>query len=110
DYPGPSLIIAYSPCINHGLNMSFSQAATRKAVATGYWQLYRYNPLLAAEGKNPFTLDSKDPTESYQDFLRGDVRYTSLVMAFPDVAEKLFKEAAEEAADRVRAYKEMAGV
>ena len=108
-YPGPSLIIAYSPCINHGLNMSFSQAATRKAVATGYWQLYRYNPLLAAEGKNPFTLDSKDPTESYQDFLRGEVRYTSLVKAFPDVAEKLFKEAEEEAADRLKAYKELAG-
>ena len=64
-YDGPSLIIAYSPCINHGINMSFSQAVTRKAVAAGYWPLYRYNPLLADQGKNPMILDSKDPTESY---------------------------------------------
>ncbi len=76
-YNGPSLIIAYSHCINHGINMSFSQAVTRKAGAAGYWPLYRYNPLLADQGKNPMILDSKDPTESYQDFLKGEVRYTS---------------------------------
>ena len=107
-YNGPSLIIAYSPCINHGINMSFSQAVTRKAVAAGYWPLYRYNPLLADQGKNPMILDSKDPTESYQDFLKGEVRYTSLLKTFPDAASKLFKQAEEEAAQRLANYKRMA--
>ena len=107
-YPGPSLIIAYSPCINHGIDMSQAQAITRKAVASGYWQLFRYNPQLAEEGKNPFILDSKDPTESYQDFIRSEVRYTSLLKAFPDVAEQLFQEAEVEAAERLQAYKDMA--
>ena len=107
-YPGPSLIIAYSPCINHGIKMSQAQAITRKAVASGYWQLFRYNPQLAEEGKNPFILDSKDPTESYQDFIRSEVRYTSLLKAFPDVAEQLFQEAEVEAAERLQAYKDMA--
>jgi pyruvate-ferredoxin/flavodoxin oxidoreductase len=106
-YPGPSLIIAYSPCINHGINMSYSQAEIRKAVASGYWNLYRYNPLLAEEGKNPFTLDSKEPTESYQDFIRGEVRYTSLVKTFPSVAEQLFKEAEEESKERFETYKKL---
>jgi len=107
-YNGPSLIIAYSPCINQGLNMSFSQAEIRKAVATGYWNLYRYNPMLAEEGKNPMQLDSKDPTENYQDFLKGEVRYTSLLKAFPDAAGELFKRAEEEAAARLNNYKRMA--
>ena len=107
-YHGPSLIIAYSPCINHGINMSFSQAEIRKAVASGYWNLYRYNPMLAAEGKNPMTLDSKDPTENYQDYLKGEVRYTSLLKAFPDAAGTLFQRAEEEAAHRLDSYKRMA--
>jgi len=107
-YDGPSLIIAYSPCINQGINMSFSQAEIRKAVATGYWNLYRYNPMLAEEGKNPMQLDSKDPTESYQDFLKGEVRYTSLLKAFPDAAEELFQRAEVEAAERLNNYKRLA--
>ena len=109
-YDGPSLIIAYSPCINHGINMSFSQAETRKAVASGYWNLYRYNPQLADEGKNPLIIDSKDPTESYQDFIKGEVRYTSLLRAFPDKAEPLFERSEEEAAIRLANLKRMAGV
>jgi len=107
-YDGPSLIIAYSPCINQGINMSFSPAEIRKAVATGYWNLYRYNPMLAEEGKNPMQLDSKDPTESYQDFLKGEVRYTSLLKAFPDAAEELFQRAEVEAAERLNNYKRLA--
>ncbi len=107
-YDGPSLIIAYSPCINHGINMSFSQAEIRKAVAAGYWPLYRYNPTLAEEGKNPLTIDSKDPTESYQDFIRGEVRYTSLVNSFPTVADTLFAQAEKDAAERLSRLKKMA--
>jgi len=107
-YNGPSLIIAYSPCINHGINMSFSQAETRKAVASGYWNLYRYNPELAEQGKNPLIIDSKDPTESYQDYLRGEVRYTSLLKAFPDQAEQLFQRSEEEAAMRLDNLKRLA--
>ena len=107
-HKGPSLIIAYSPCINHGINMSFSQAEIRKAVATGYWNLYRYNPALADEGKNPLTIDSKDPTESYQDYLKGEVRYTSLIKAFPEAADTLFKQAETEAAQRLSNYKKLA--
>ncbi|NLX82302.1 MAG: pyruvate:ferredoxin (flavodoxin) oxidoreductase [Clostridiales bacterium] len=108
-YDGPSLIIAYSPCINHGINMSFSQAETRKAVASGYWNLYRYNPQLADEGKNPLVIDSKDPTESYQDFIKGEVRYTSLLRAFPDHAAPLFERSEEEAAIRLANLKKLAG-
>ncbi len=107
-YPGPSIIIAYAPCINHGINMSYAQAEIRKAVASGYWNLYRYNPLLAEEGKNPLTIDSKDPTESYQDFIRGEVRYTSLVKTFPSVADKLFKIAEEESKEKLETYKKLA--
>ncbi len=106
-YDGPSLIIAYSPCINHGINMSFSQATIRKAVAAGYWPLYRYNPMLADEGKNPLTLDSKDPTESYQDFIRSEVRYTSLMKTFPKAAEELFARAEVEAKERLNNLKRM---
>ncbi|MDI9520370.1 MAG: pyruvate:ferredoxin (flavodoxin) oxidoreductase [Bacillota bacterium] len=107
-YNGPSLIIAYSPCINHGINMSFSQAKTRNAVASGYWNLFRYNPELAEQGKNPLTIDSKDPTESYQDFIKSEVRYSSLLKAFPDVADDLFKQSEEDAALRLENLKKMA--
>ena len=108
-YHGPSLIIAYAPCINHGINMGKAQEEIKKAVACGYWPLYRYNPEKAEAGENPMTLDSKDPTESYQDFLKGEVRYTSLAKLFPNVAEKLFEHSEEDAKLRRENYKKMAG-
>ena len=108
-YPGPSLIIAYATCINHGIDMSNGMAETKKAVDAGYWQLYRYNPALADEGKNPFTLDSKDPTGSYRDFIMNETRYKSLAKANPTVAEKLFERAEEEAKERLESYKIKAG-
>ncbi len=107
-YPGPSLIIAYSPCINHGINMSRSQEEEKRAVEAGYWPLYRYNPLLADEGKNPFILDSKEPTGSFRDFLMGQVRYTALTKQFPDVAEELFTKAENEAKAKLEMYARMA--
>ncbi len=109
-YPGPSLIIAYSPCITHGIKegMGRSQNRAKEAVEAGYWHLYRYNPTLKAEGKNPFTLDSKEPSKSFQEFLAGEVRYTSLTKSFPDVAEELFAKAEESAQERYESYKNMA--
>jgi pyruvate-ferredoxin/flavodoxin oxidoreductase len=112
-YPGPSLIIAYSPCINHGLRdgMGRTQAQTKMAVECGYWHNYRFNPLLEAEGKNPFTLDSKEPDWSkFQDFLKTEVRYTSLMKAFPGEAEILFKAAEENAKWRYKSYQRMAAM
>jgi pyruvate-ferredoxin/flavodoxin oxidoreductase len=112
-YPGPSMIIAYSPCINHGLRkgMGFTQQEEIDAVEAGYWQNFRYNPLLEAEGKNPFILDSKEPDWSkFQEFLNGEVRYTSLKKEFPDEAKVLFKAAEENAKWRYRSYKRMADV
>ena len=106
-YPGPSLIIAYAPCINHGLKvgMGKSQAEEANAVAAGYWHLWRYNPLLADEGKNPFTLDSKEPDWSkFHDFLLGEVRYLSVKKAYPEEAEELFKAAEEMAKLRYKSY------
>jgi len=109
-YPGPSLVIAYAPCINHGLSvgMGRTQEEEKKAVETGYWHLYRFNPELKKEGKNPFVLDSKDPSGSFRDFLLGEVRYSSLKYAFPDTAEELFAKAEEDAKDRLANYKKMA--
>ena len=107
-YPGPSLIIAYAPCINHGINMGLSQEEEKKAVETGYWTLYRYNPLLKEEGKNPFILDSKEPKGDFKEFLLGEVRYSSLTRTFPDHAEKLFEKAQEDMKQRYETYKEMA--
>jgi pyruvate-ferredoxin/flavodoxin oxidoreductase len=110
-YPGPSLIIAYSPCINHGLRagMGKSQLEAKLAVECGYWSLYRYNPLLEAEGKNPFTLDSKEADfGKFQDFLAGEVRYTSLKKEFPGKADELFKAAEENAKWRLNRYKRLA--
>jgi pyruvate-ferredoxin/flavodoxin oxidoreductase len=94
-YPGPSLIIAYSPCISHGLQLGMgkTQEQEKRAVEAGYWHLYRYNPMLKEEGKNPFVLDSKEPTGSFQDFIRSEVRYTSLEKSFPEIAPELFKKA-----------------
>ncbi len=110
-YPGPSLIIAYSPCINHGLKegMGRTQAQAKAAVEAGYWHNYRFNPQLEAEGKNPFTLDSKEPDWSkFQAFLKSEVRYTSLVQAFPQHAEELFKAAEYNAKWRYQNYKRLA--
>ena len=92
-YHGPSLIIAYAPCINHGINMAHAQMEIKRAVACGYWPLYRYNPELAEQGKNPLIVDSKDPTENYQDFIRGEVRYASLAKLFPAKAEEAYNTA-----------------
>ena len=109
-YKGPSLIIAYAPCINHGLKggMGQSQIEIEKAVKSGYWQMYRFNPDLKAEGKNPFTLDSKEPTESFRDFLMGEVRYASLKQLFPAQAEQLFVKTEEDAKERLETYKRLA--
>ena len=105
-YNGPSLIIAYAPCINHGIRvgMGFSIEEEKKAVETGYWHLYRFNPELKEEGKNPFILDSKEPTKPFRDFLDGEVRYTSLKKLFPERAEKLYEVAEENAKDRYASY------
>ncbi|MDO4711685.1 MAG: pyruvate:ferredoxin (flavodoxin) oxidoreductase [Peptostreptococcaceae bacterium] len=109
-YDGPSLIIAYAPCINHGLKegMGRTQANTKQAVDAGYWHLYRFNPELKKEGKNPFILDSKEPTASFREFLDKQVRYTSLKSTFPEVAEELFAIAEENAKHRYATYKAMA--
>ncbi|MBU1049591.1 4Fe-4S dicluster domain-containing protein, partial [Candidatus Bipolaricaulota bacterium] len=109
-YPGPSIIIAYSPCINQGLKkgMGKSQEEEKLAVESGYWPLYRYDPRLAAEGKNPFQLDSKEPTGNFQEFLMGEVRYASLVQTFPEEAAKLHKQLEDEYAERYQTYKKMA--
>ena len=107
-YPGASLIIAYAPCINHGINMGKSQEEEKMAVETGYWPLYRYNPLLKKEGKNPFILDSKEPKGDFREFLMGEVRYSSLTRSFPEQADKLFQKAEEDMKERFEKYKRMA--
>ena len=107
-YHGPSPIICYAPCINHGINMSKSQDEEKRAVDCGYWQLYRYNPTLKEEGKNPFTLDSKEPTGDYQHVIRGENRYSSRKKTQPEAAEKLFKENEEESKARYEGYKKLA--
>jgi pyruvate-ferredoxin/flavodoxin oxidoreductase len=108
-YRGPSLIIAYAPCINHGINMSRSQNEEKLAVEAGYWPLYRYDPRrFKDEGKNPFVLDSKEPTGDFKEFLMGEVRYSSLTRTFPEAAEKLFEKAEKDAKDRFETYKRLA--
>ena len=108
-YHGPSLIIAYAPCINHGINMGLAQAEIKKAVECGYWTIYRYNPELAEQGKNPLTLDSKEPkAEGYQDFIKGEVRYASLAKLFPDVAQDLFNKNEADAMAKYAKYKRLA--
>jgi len=109
-YPGPSLIIAYSPCINHGikLGMGYSQEEAKRAVECGYWALYRYDPQLKEAGKNPFVLDSKKPTKSFRDFLMGEVRYSSLMKKFPEQAEALFAKTEKDAMDRLGEYRRLA--
>lgn len=110
EYHGPSIVIAYAPCINHGIKegMGRSMATIKKAVAAGYWHLYRYNPALKAEGKNPFILDSREPAESFREFIMGQVRYSSLEKAFPEQAESLFRQAELYAREKYQIYKQMA--
>ena len=109
-YDGPSLIICYASCNNHGLKkgMGKTQEDMKDAVAAGYWQLYRYNPRLADEGKNPFSLDSKEPSESFRDYIMGQVRYASLVTEFPDAAEELLTACEADAKERLARYKKLA--
>ena len=112
-YPGPSLIIAYSPCIAHGLKagMGATQEQAKLAVEAGYWHNFRYNPLLEKEGKNPFILDSKPPQwEKFQEFLKSEVRYTSLITGFPEAAKELFVVAEENAKWRYKSYQRMANM
>ncbi|MBQ7984132.1 MAG: pyruvate:ferredoxin (flavodoxin) oxidoreductase, partial [Bacteroidales bacterium] len=112
-YDGPSLIIAYAPCINHGIKagMGKTQAEQKKAVECGYWHLWRYNPELAEQGQNPFTLDSQEPDWSkFQAFIDGEVRYNSLKKAFPEEAAELFKASEENAKWRYNSYKRMASM
>ena len=108
-YNGPSLIIAYSPCINHGIKagMTNSQAEAKKAVDCGYWALYRYNPALRGV-KNPFTLDSKEPKGDFKEFLMGEVRYASLAKSFPEAADALFEKTKADAMERLENYKKLA--
>ena len=111
-YPGPSLIIAYAPCINHGLKagMGKAQAEEEAAVACGYWHLWRYNPQLEEEGKNPFSLDSKEPNwDNFKNFLKGEVRYASVLKQYPAEAEELFQAAEDNAKWRYKSYQRMEG-
>ena len=106
-YAGRSIIIAYAPCINHGLKagVGHSQAEEQKAVACGYWHLWRYNPALEAEGKNPFSLDSKEPNwDAFDDFLKGEVRYASVMKQYPAEAAELFAAAKSNARWRYNNY------
>ena len=109
-YPGPSLIIAYAPCINHGIKggMSIAQSEEKKAVTSGYWNLFRFNPELAEEGKNPFSLDSKEPTTEYNDFIMGEVRYNALARQNPERAKELFEQAEKNAKEKYARLKELA--
>ncbi|MBZ2175920.1 pyruvate:ferredoxin (flavodoxin) oxidoreductase [Schnuerera sp. xch1] len=109
-YDGPSIVIAYAPCINHGIRsgMGTSVAQEKKAVDTGYWHLYRFDPRRKEEGKNPFVLDSKEPKEPFMDFINTEVRYTSLRRTFPELADDLFKAAEQDAKERYEKYKKMA--
>ena len=107
-YDGPSLVIAYAPCINHGINMSRSQEEGKMAVESGYWPLYRYDPRLRRQGENPFILDSKAPTGDFKNFLMSEVRYSSLTRTFPEDAEALFKKAEEDMKERYELYQRMA--
>ncbi|MDF2877546.1 MAG: nifJ [Clostridia bacterium] len=108
-HQGPSIIIAYAPCINHGLKegMGRTIANEEQAVKAGYWHLYRFNPALKEDGKNPFSLDSKEPTESFRDFIMAQVRYSSLAKQYPEQAEELFITAEKNAKDRYESYKRL---
>jgi pyruvate-ferredoxin/flavodoxin oxidoreductase len=106
-YNGPSIIMAYSPCIAHGIDMMKSQTEEKRAVDAGYWPLYRYNPALLAEGKSPFVWETKDATASYQEFIRGERRYTALLKTAPQEAEAIFKDAEADAKRRMEFFKKL---
>ena len=106
-FNGPSLIIAYAPCINHGINMNAAQTEIKKAVECGYWHLYRYDPRLIEQGKNPFMLDSAKPTKDYEEFLKGESRYTALQKISPQLADMLYKESKKYAEERYNKYLEL---
>ncbi|MBA3035890.1 MAG: pyruvate:ferredoxin (flavodoxin) oxidoreductase, partial [Desulfobacterium sp.] len=110
-YPGPSVIICYAPCINQGIKkgMGKTQEEENLAVAAGYWPLYRYNPLLAEEGKNPFIFESKAPDGTLQQFLSGENRYASLEKQFPEESKRLRQKIEKEYSERYNIYKHMAG-
>ncbi|WP_371369926.1 Pyruvate:ferredoxin oxidoreductase [Sporomusa rhizae] len=109
-YPGPSLIIAYAPCINHGMKvgMGCSQLEAKRAVDSGYWAMYRYNPEIKEAGSNPFTLDSKEPTMDFKEFLMGEVRYSALKQQYPDLAGELFAKTEQDAKEKLAKYKTLA--
>lgn len=109
-YKGPSLIIAYAPCISHGLKagMGNSQLEEKRAVECGYWAMYRFNPMLKETGKNPFSLDSKEPTGDFREFIMGEVRHAALAKAFPEAAEALFEKTERDAKERLENYKKLA--
>ncbi|MGE4284776.1 MAG: thiamine pyrophosphate-dependent enzyme, partial [Clostridia bacterium] len=111
-YKGPSLIIAYSPCISHGIKsgMGTSIMEEKKAVESGYWHLYRYNPMLKEQGKNPFILDSKEPTGDFKKFIHGEVRYSQLMNVFPDIASEMFDAAEQHAKERYQSYRRLADI
>ena len=110
NFNGPSLIIAYAPCINHGVTkgMGCSQLEARKAVESGYWNLYHYNPDLKSQGKNPFILDSKEPNFELKEFMMGEVRFAALTRTFKEEADRLLKEAEADAREKYSQYKKMA--
>ena len=110
-YDGPSLIIAYAPCINHGIKggMGNAMAEEKRAVEAGYWHLFRFDPRLAENGENPFQLDSAAPSADYKEFIKSEVRYSSLMRAFPDRAEVLFDKAEKNAAEKYEHLEKLAG-
>lgn len=106
-YKGPSIVIAYAPCINHGIDMAFTQEEEKRAVDSGYWVLYRYNPLLKKEGKNPFILDSKEPQLPLEEFLKREKRYSSLRISFPEKVDQYWREFQEVVKERYQFYKKL---
>ncbi|NLW23319.1 MAG: pyruvate:ferredoxin (flavodoxin) oxidoreductase [Tissierellia bacterium] len=111
-YKGPSLIIAYAPCVSHGIKMGMGRtvAQQKKAVEAGYWHLYRFDPRLKEEGKNPFILDSKEPKESFRDFILGEIRYSQIENSFPELAEGLYGKAERDAMERYELYKKLSQI
>src|SRR5690606_25349890 len=106
---GPSLIICYAPCVAHGIKVGMGKTVEeeKKAVESGYWHLYRYDPRLKEEGKNPFILDSKKPEKPFKDFILGEVRYSQIEKTFPDLAEELYEKAEKDASERYEVYRKL---
>jgi len=110
EYKGPSLIIAYAPCVNHGIKtgMGTTVAQEKRAVEAGYWHLYRYNPEIKEQGKNPFTLDSKEPKSSFREYIESEIRFAQIKNTFPEIAEELFSKAEADAKDKYQTYRRLA--